>query len=216
MFGYCMLMRHEMQIAFLRTTKLYFFSKTLKITGVKYWTIFSIHIVFWFNLGAVKMRPFPNKFVKSRCSILILISFYFSVTYCDDRVTVVIIFDKTRWSNNAIDPHFLDLGTSWRWVVSFTAWPLYSGERAPGTHLIGGWMDPRAGLDDVENRKFLILSGLELRPLGRPVRSQSLYLLRYPGSWCSFVTDINQLLWSWTYCIYHTLYCYELFFLMSC
>jgi hypothetical protein len=29
-----------------------------------------------------------------------------------------------------------------------------SGERAPGTHWIGGWVDPRAGLDDVK-RKFL-------------------------------------------------------------
>jgi hypothetical protein len=39
----------------------------------------------------------------------------------------------------------------------------------------------RAGLDDVEWRKFLTLPGLELRPLGRPVRSQSIYRLRYPG-----------------------------------
>jgi hypothetical protein len=36
-----------------------------------------------------------------------------------------------------------------------------------------------AGLDDVEKRKFLTLPGLELRPLGRPARSQSLYRLRY-------------------------------------
>jgi hypothetical protein len=54
-------------------------------------------------------------------------------------------------------------------------------ERAPGTHWIGGWVDPRAGLDDVEKRKLLTLPGLELRPLGRPARSQSLYRLRYPG-----------------------------------
>jgi hypothetical protein len=40
---------------------------------------------------------------------------------------------------------------------------------------------PRAGLDDAEKRKFLTLSGLELRPLSRPARSQSLYRLRYPG-----------------------------------
>jgi uncharacterized membrane protein YagU involved in acid resistance len=40
----------------------------------------------------------------------------------------------------------------------------------------------RAGLDDVENRKFLTPPGLELRPLGHPARSQSLYRLRYPGS----------------------------------
>jgi hypothetical protein len=67
-------------------------------------------------------------------------------------------------------------------MVSFTPWPLYPEERAPGTHWIGGWVDPRAGLDSAEKRKFLTLPGLELRPLGRPVRSQSLYRLRYHGS----------------------------------
>jgi hypothetical protein len=40
---------------------------------------------------------------------------------------------------------------------------------------------PRTGLDDVEKRKFLTLPGLELRPLCRPARSQSLYRLRYPA-----------------------------------
>jgi hypothetical protein len=50
-----------------------------------------------------------------------------------------------------------------------------SGKRVSGTHWIGGWVDPRGGLDDLEKRKFLILPGLELRPLGRPLRSQSLY-----------------------------------------
>jgi hypothetical protein len=44
------------------------------------------------------------------------------------------------------------------------------GERVPGTHWIGGWVDLRAGLDDLEKRKFLTLSGLELRSLGRPAR----------------------------------------------
>jgi hypothetical protein len=43
-------------------------------------------------------------------------------------------------------------------------------------------VDPRVSLDDMEERKFLTLPGLELRPLGRPARSQSLYRLRYPGS----------------------------------
>jgi hypothetical protein len=57
-----------------------------------------------------------------------------------------------------------------------------SGGRAPGTDRIGGWVSVRAGLDDVEKRKFLILPGLELRHLGRPARSQSLHRLRYPGS----------------------------------
>jgi hypothetical protein len=31
----------------------------------------------------------------------------------------------------------------------------------PGTHWIGGWVDPRAGLDDVVKRKFLTLLRLE-------------------------------------------------------
>jgi hypothetical protein len=49
-------------------------------------------------------------------------------------------------------------------------------ERAPGTHWKGSWVD------DVDKRKFLTLLGLELRPLGRPARSQSVYRLRYSGS----------------------------------
>jgi hypothetical protein len=56
------------------------------------------------------------------------------------------------------------------------------GERSPSTHWIEGWVAPRAGLDDVEERKFFTLPGFELRPLGRPVRKKSLYRLRYPGS----------------------------------
>jgi hypothetical protein len=42
---------------------------------------------------------------------------------------------------------------------------------------------PRAGLDDLEKRKFLPPPGLELRSLGRPARRKSLYRLRYPGSY---------------------------------
>jgi hypothetical protein len=51
-----------------------------------------------------------------------------------------------------------------------------------GINWIGSWVCPRAGLDDVEKRKFFTLPGLELRPLGRPARCQSLYRLRYPSS----------------------------------
>jgi hypothetical protein len=40
----------------------------------------------------------------------------------------------------------------------------------------------RTGLEDVEKRKFMTLLGLELRPLGHPAHSQSLYRLSYPGS----------------------------------
>jgi hypothetical protein len=52
------------------------------------------------------------------------------------------------------------------------------GERDPRTYLIGGWMDSRTGLHDMEKLQFLMLPGLELRPLGRPARSLSLYRLQ--------------------------------------
>jgi hypothetical protein len=55
------------------------------------------------------------------------------------------------------------------------------GERAAGTLWIGGWVGPRTGMDAVEKRKFFPVSGLELQPLYRPARSQSLYRLSYPG-----------------------------------
>jgi hypothetical protein len=70
-------------------------------------------------------------------------------------------------------------------MVSFTPLPLYPWG-APGTHWRGCWVGPRTGLHDVEKRKFLTLPGLELRPLGRPARSQSLYRLRYSGSYEGF------------------------------
>jgi hypothetical protein len=55
------------------------------------------------------------------------------------------------------------------------------GKRALGIYWIGGWVGPRAGLEDIEKRKFLTLPELERRPLGHPARSQSLYRLCYPG-----------------------------------
>jgi hypothetical protein len=63
-----------------------------------------------------------------------------------------------RW---CIEPHFLDLDTSWRWVVTSRPGPFYPR---------GGWVGPRTRLDDVEKTKFLTLPGLELRP---PLSSRS-------------------------------------------
>jgi hypothetical protein len=56
------------------------------------------------------------------------------------------------------------------------------GEKAHCTHWIGGWMDLRTGLDNMEKRKISTLPGIEIRPFGRPGHSQSLYRLRYPIS----------------------------------
>jgi hypothetical protein len=70
------------------------------------------------------------------------------------------------WGSECIDPRILDLARSYRSASRpgcFTP-----GERGPGTHWIGGWVDPRTSLDDVERRTILHLPELELRALGRP------------------------------------------------
>jgi hypothetical protein len=58
-----------------------------------------------------------------------------------------------------------------------------SGERVTGTHWIGGWTNPRDGLDNVEKRKFLTLPGLELRSLVvvQPVDSIAIPTEKYHG-----------------------------------
>jgi hypothetical protein len=56
------------------------------------------------------------------------------------------------------------------WIHIFLTSALVGGEWSasrpcpftPGTHFIGGWVDPRAGLDDMEKWKFFTLQGLEL------------------------------------------------------
>jgi hypothetical protein len=58
---------------------------------------------------------------------------------------------------------------------------LLPGKCPPVPLWIGGWLDPRVSLDDVEKRKFVTPPGLEFRPLGHQTRSQSLYRLRCPG-----------------------------------
>jgi hypothetical protein len=41
----------------------------------------------------------------------------------------------------------------------------FTRERAPGTHRIEDWVDPRAGLDDLEKRRFLTPPGLDFQPV---------------------------------------------------
>jgi len=59
------------------------------------------------------------------------------------------------WENGGTVPRILKLGTRWRWVVSFTARPLYPrGECSPW---IGGWVGSRAGLNMAEKRKIILM-----------------------------------------------------------
>jgi hypothetical protein len=57
-------------------------------------------------------------------------------------------------------------------------------ERAHSIHWIGRWVGPGTGLDNVQKRKFSVLSGLEHQPLCSPAHCQSLYSLE---------TEINNL-----------------------
>jgi hypothetical protein len=68
------------------------------------------------------------------------------------------------WGNGSIAPPLLtsalDKGV---WPASLPGYFIPAG-RALGTHWIGGWVIPRAGIDSVEKRKTLPLSGIEPRP----------------------------------------------------
>jgi hypothetical protein len=89
--------------------------------------------------------------------------------------------------SGCIDPHFLDLSTSWRWVVTFTFRPLYPWGKSPrylSDRRLGG---PQSWSGDMEKKKFLTLLELELWLLSHPACSQSLYWLHYSGSRCKIM-----------------------------
>jgi hypothetical protein len=102
------------------------------------------------------------------------------------------------WGSGCGDPYFLDLGTSWRWVVSFKLRPLCSRRKSPRYPLDRRLGGPQSRSGRRGEEKILTLPGLELRTLSRPARSQSLYWLRYPGfvyrtediiiSFCNLIT----------------------------
>jgi hypothetical protein len=70
--------------------------------------------------------------------------------------------------------------------VSVTPRPRFTPrERTSGTNCTGSWVGPRAGLD-TEATGIILLPGIEPRLPGRPVRSQTLYRLSYPGSVVNF------------------------------
>jgi hypothetical protein len=82
---------------------------------------------------------------------------------CADHATPSI---RKSWNegvrgSGCIDPHFLDLGTSWRWVVSFTPRPLSHPGKEPPPVPIGkeaGWAPEPVW---ATWRQFLTLPGLE-------------------------------------------------------
>jgi hypothetical protein len=86
---------------------------------------------------------------------------------------------KTFQGSGGIAPHILDLGTRWRRVVSFTLRPLYPQVKSP-RYPLGGWVDPRGGLNTVVKRKIPSprRDSNPDHPIVQP--SQSVYRLSYP------------------------------------
>jgi hypothetical protein len=82
---------------------------------------------------------------------------------------------KTHESGGT-DPHIPNLGTRWKWMVSFTPWPLYHGAKSPSPVPLGqeaGWF-PRADLDREEKSSTPARNWI---PLPRPGA-----ILCYPDS----------------------------------
>jgi hypothetical protein len=92
------------------------------------------------------------------------------------------------WGSGCIDPCFLDLGSRWRGAVSFTPQQLYPPGKSPRCPFN---MSPRTGQDDMKERKFLSLPGLEFQPLCLSVGSQSVYRLWYPKPHHADTADYN-------------------------
>jgi hypothetical protein len=86
---------------------------------------------------------------------------------------------KAYWGSGGIAARILDLGTRWRWVVSFTPRPLYPQRKNPSTHWIGGWEGPRGGLDAVVKRK--IPGPYRDSKPNHPVRSSASYNWAIPA-----------------------------------
>jgi hypothetical protein len=92
---------------------------------------------------------------------------------------------NTYWGSGGTDPYVLDLGTRWRWVVSFTRRQFYPQRNNPPYHLdrrLGG-PQSRSGRSG-EEKKSQPPPRIEPQNPDRPARSQSLYRLNYHGSCC--------------------------------
>jgi len=78
---------------------------------------------------------------------------------------------ETYWWVEVYIHAFFDLDTMWRWVVASRPDRFTPKERAPGTHWIGAWVGPRAG---IEERNSQSPPGIEPRSSDRPARKSYL------------------------------------------
>jgi hypothetical protein len=104
--------------------------------------------------------------------------------------------------------HFLDLVTSWRWVVSFTPLPLYLRRKSPQYPLNRRLGGPQSRSGQCGEEKILDTTGTLPQLLSCPAHSQSLYRLSCPSSSSLSVQKFNTGLH--TEIAYYILQCHKL------
>jgi hypothetical protein len=96
-----------------------------------------------------KMYPFLQNALWLKISHVVFYCYVSQISLYKVKV-VPVLHQVSRqeevWGSRGTAPRILNLGTTWRWVVSFTPRPLYHRERAHGDRLIGSWVVPKAGL----------------------------------------------------------------------
>jgi hypothetical protein len=130
------------------------------------------------NIAAVKLVPYQhNRRTQVECIV------WEEGDTKRQKFSICLIkhFHEDVWGSGCTVPPILDLGTRWRWLISFTVRLLYPRGNSPyRTHWKGGRVGPRASLDAV-NRN-ISCPCLESNP-GRPAdHMPSLYWLSHPGS----------------------------------
>jgi hypothetical protein len=97
----------------------------------------------WFHTFrfSTKYMYFSFLFMRPTCPVLLDLSYYISCgatgkTYKISKLSLCFSLTehhamKVYWRSGFITPRILDLGTRWRWVVSFTPLPLYTQGNSP-------------------------------------------------------------------------------------
>jgi hypothetical protein len=98
----------------------------------------SVQFIHYLIMGACLAKPLPNIFIIVHGPVYDITVWREWRKSCQstDQIQLAFPLPQTRkickmkgklrhesvWGSECIDPHFLDLSTSWRWVVSFKPW----------------------------------------------------------------------------------------------
>jgi hypothetical protein len=72
----------------------------------------------------------------------------------EEKKVVLVYATKTYRRNRVTAPLILHLDTRWRRMVNFKARPLYPPERTKVPISVDGWVNPKAGLNVLQERKI--------------------------------------------------------------